>query len=194
MVVSRAGERRPGTWTLGVPRGPLSRRDAEKAHKKQAREVVDALEYADIVNKQSGGRLRTKWKLVLAGLEARRLGFRNVPAMQTALARDEPACTVSEWLRARDCDLGSNLGPLHRLLHRLNRLYLLHVHSLLELAGDWLVVGVLTERIPEGDKRAAQVAFAVQLSKVCKVTRAQVIDWLREPGQQQDLDLSLIHI
>ena len=187
MVVSRAGERRPGTWTLGVPRGPLSRRDAEKAHKKQAREVVDALEHADIVNKQSGGRLRTKWKLVLAGLEARRLGFRNVPAMQTALARDEPACTVSEWLRKRDCDLGSNLGPLHRLLHRLNELYAFHVQPLLELAGDLLVAGVLTEGFPEGDKLAAQVAFAVQLSKVCKVTRAQVIDWLREPSQQRDL-------
>ena len=187
MVVSRAGERRPGTWTLGVPRGPLSRRDAEKAHKKQAREVVDALEHADIVNKQSGGRLRTKWKLVLAGLEARRLGFRNVPAMQTALARDEPACTVSEWLRKRDCDLGSNLGPLHRMLHRLNELYAFHVQPLLELAGDLLVAGVLTEGFPEGDKLAAQVAFAVQLSKVCKVTRAQVIDWLREPSQQRDL-------
>ena len=187
MVVSRAGERRPGSWTLGVPRGPLSRRDAEKAHKKQAREVVDALEHADIVNKQSGGRLRTKWKLVLAGLEARRLGFRNVPAMQTALARDEPACTVSEWLRKRDCDLGSNLGPLHRMLHRLNELYAFHVQPLLELAGDLLVAGVLTEGFPEGDKLAAQVAFAVQLSKVCKVTRAQVIDWLREPSQQRDL-------
>ena len=187
MVVSRAGERRPGTWTLGVPRGPLSRRDAEKAHKKQAREVVDALEHADIVNKQSGGRLRTKWKLVLAGLEARRLGFRNVPAMQTALARDEPTCTVSEWLRKRDCDLGSNLGPLHRMLHRLNELYAFHVQPLLELAGDLLVAGVLTEGFPEGDKLAAQVAFAVQLSKVCKVTRAQVIDWLSEPRQQRDL-------
>ena len=187
MVASRAGERRPGSWTRGVPRGPLSRRDAEKAHKKQAREVVDALEHADIVNKQSGGRLRTKWKLVLAGLEARRLGFRNVPAMQTALARDEPACTVSEWLRKRDCDLGSNLGPLHRLLHRLNELYAFHVQPLLELAGDLLVAGVLTEGFPEGDKLAAQVAFAVQLSKVCKVTRAQVIDWLREPSQQRDL-------
>ena len=187
MVASRAGERRPGTWTLGVPRGPLSRRDAEKAHKKQAREVVDALEHADIVNKQSGGRLRTKWKLVLAGLEARRLGFRNVPAMQTALARDEPACTVSEWLRKRDCDLGSNLGPLHRMLHRLNELYAFHVRPLLELAGDLLVAGVLTEGFPEGDKLAAQVAFAVQLSKVCKVTRAQVIDWLCEPNQQHDL-------
>ena len=187
MVVSRAGERRPVSGTLGVPHEPLSRRDAEKAHIKRAREVVDALEHAGIVKKQSGGRLRGKWELVLAGLEVRRLGFRDVPAMQAALARDEPACTVSEWLRARDCDLGSNLGPLHRLLHKLNRLYLLHVQPLLELAGDLLVAGVLTEGIPEGDKRAAQVAFAVQLSKVCKVTRAQVIDWLREPGQQRDL-------
>ena len=192
MVVSRAGERRPVSGTLGVPHEPHSRRDVEKAHKKQAREVVDALEHYGIVTKQSGGRLRAKLDLVLVGLEARRRGFRDVPAMQAALARVEPACTVSEWLRARDCDLGSNLGPLHRLLHRLNRLYLLHVHSLLELAGDWLVVGVLTERIPEGDKRAAQVAFAVQLSKVCKVTRAQVIDWLREPGQQQDLDAAKV--
>ena len=187
MVVSRAGERRPVSGTLGAPHEPLSRRDAEKVHMKQAREVVDALEHAGIVTKQSWGRLRGKWKLVLAGLEARRRGFRDVPAMQAVLARDEPACTVSEWLRVRDCDLGSNLGPLHRLLHRLNWLYLLHVQHLLEFFGDWLVAGVLTEGIPEGDKRAAQVAFAVQLSQVCKVTRAQVIDWLREPGQQRDL-------
>ena len=188
MVVSRAGERRSVSGTPSVPHEPLSRRDAEKAHIKQAREVVDALEHAGIVKKQSGGRLRGKWELVLAGLEVRRLGFRDVPAMQAALARDEPPCTVSEWLRARDYNPGSNLGPLHRLLDNLNRLYLLRVQPLLELAGDLLVTGVLTEGLPEGYKRAAQVAFAVQLSKVCKVTRAQVIDWLREPGQQRDLD------
>ena len=51
MVVSRAGERRPVSGTLGVPYEPLSRSDAEKAHNKQAREVVDALEHAGIVTK-----------------------------------------------------------------------------------------------------------------------------------------------
>ena len=194
MVVSRAGERRSVSGTPSVPHEPLSRRDAEKAHIKQAREVVDALEHAGIVKKQSGGRLRGKWELVLAGLEVRRLGFRDVPSMQAALARAEPACTVSEWLRARDYNPGSNLGPLHRLLDNLNRLYLLHVQPLLELAGDLLVTGVLTEGLPEGYKRAAQVAFAVQLSKVCKVTRAQVIDWLREPGQQVSLEAAKVFL
>ena len=54
MVVSRAGERRPVSGTLGAPHEPLSRRDAEKVHMKQAREVVDALEHAGIVStKQS---------------------------------------------------------------------------------------------------------------------------------------------
>ena len=80
-----------------MPYEPLSRSDAEKAHNKQAREVVDALEHAGIVTKQSGGRLRGKWELVLAGLEARRRGFcrqcrRRLRAM-SPLALCQSGCT-----------------------------------------------------------------------------------------------------
>ena len=196
MVGSRAGSRRPVSGTQGVPHEPLSRRDAKKACWKQVDDVVGALEQAGIVNKQSGGVLRNEKnrELVLAALEARRRGCRDVPALQAALAREEPASTVSAWLRERGCDLGSQLGALHRMMLRLKLLYSFRMQPVLELAGDLVIAGILPEGLPEGDKRAAQVAFAVLLSKVCKATRAKVIDWLREPGQQSCLEAAKVFL
>ena len=177
----------PGSEAPSAPEGQAtSGRDARKERMRLRASTLRALVSAGVCNQQSAGQLSRE--LLDAAIAARQQGCSSVPELQAALALEEPPSSARAWLSARGC-AEHRLNAFAQMLQRLEALDAPRpIVSFLDVHLETLVVVLLGQFKQEAEMRAWHVLFFVQLSKLCRTTRALVLPWL---GEREDFLLRL---